>query len=102
MQKYSTNLTESQYDAIKAIIADAGYRGQPIVNWVKQHLSWDLQIIKRNEQATFKVLPKRWIVERTLAWIAYSRRSSRDYEKQTQTSQTMVQLVMIRVCINRI
>jgi putative transposase len=52
--------------------------------------------------SAFKVLPKRWIVERTLAWISFSRRNSRDYEKNTDTSQTMTQLAMIRIFINRI
>lgn len=88
--------------SIKAIIADNGYSGQPIVDWVKQQFSWQLQIVKRTEESKFKVLPKRWIVERTPAWISYSRRSSRDYEKDTMTSQTMTQLAMIRIFINRI
>jgi transposase len=48
------------------------------------------------------ILPKRWIVERTLAWISYSRKSSRDYERLTDTSQAMTQLAMIRIFINRI
>ena len=90
------------WGSIKTIIADAGYSGQPIIDWVKRQFSWDLQIIKRSEQNKFKVLPKRWIVERTLAWISYSRRNSRDYEKLTHTSQTMTQLAMIRIFINRI
>jgi putative transposase len=88
--------------SIKAIIADNGYSGQPIVDWVKQCFSWKLQIVKRTEESKFKVLPKRWIVERTLAWISYSRRSSRHYEKDTQTSQTITQLAMIRIFIKRI
>lgn len=87
---------------IKAIIADGGYSGQLIVDWVKQQFAWNLQIIKRDEQAKFKVLPKRWIVERTLAWISYSRRNSKDYEKLTDTSQTFTQLAIIRIFIIRI
>jgi len=87
---------------IKAIIADGGYSGQPIIDWVKQQFGWKLQIIKRDEASKFKALLKRWIVERTLAWISYSRRSSRDYEKLTETSQVICQLAMIRIFINRI
>jgi putative transposase len=85
--------------SIKAVIADNGYSGQPIVDWVKQQFSWNLEIVKRTEQSKFKVLPKRWIVERTLAWISFSRRNARDYEKNTDTSQTMIQLAMIRIFI---
>lgn len=87
---------------IKAIIADGGYNGQPIIDWVKQQIGWKLQIIKRDEASKFKPLAKRWIVERTLAWISYSRRSAKDYEKSTQTSQVMTQLAMIRIFTNRI
>jgi putative transposase len=90
------------WGSIKTIIADSGYSGQPIVDWVKQLFSWKLEIIKREEQSKFKILPKRWIVERTLAWISYSRITSRDYEKLTDTSQTITQLAMIRIFIKRI
>jgi putative transposase len=88
--------------SIKTIIADGGYSGQPIVDWVKERFKWKLLIVKRDERTKFKVLPKRWIVERTLAWISYSRRSARDYEKLTDTSQSMTQLAMIRILVNRI
>jgi putative transposase len=89
--------------SIKMIPADGGYRGQPVIDWVKQQFSWKLEIIKRTEESRFKVLPKRWIVERTLAWISYSRRNSRDYEKDTQTGNAMNQLAMIRFfIINRL
>lgn len=87
--------------SIKTIIADGGYSGQTIVDWVKENLLWNLEIIRRTEQSKFKVLPKRWIVERTIAWITYSRRNSRDYEKLTESSQAMTQLAMIRIFINK-
>lgn len=86
---------------IKKIFADAGYSGKPIVEWVKSTLLWDLEIVMRSELNKFKVLPKRWVVERTFAWISFSRRNSRDYEKLTQTSEAMTQLAMIRIFINK-
>ncbi len=86
---------------IKKIVADAGYSGAPIIAWVKSFLAWELEIVSRGDQKQFKVLPKRWIVERTLAWISYSRRNSRDYERLTQSSEAMTQLAMIRVFIKR-
>jgi putative transposase len=95
-------LLKSKFMAnIKTIIADGGYSGQTIIDWVKETLSWKLEIVKRSDSPEFKVLPKRWIVERTLAWISYSRRNSRDYEKLTNTSEAMTQLSMIRIYINR-
>ena len=87
--------------SIKTIIADGGYSGQTIIDWVKETLSWKLEIVKRSDCSEFKVLPKRWIVERTLAWISYSRRNSRDYEKLTNTSEAMTQLSIIRIYVNR-
>ena len=90
------------WGSIKAIIADGGYSGKPIVDWVKHEFGWNLQIIRRDESAKFKVLPKRWIVERTLAWISYARRTSRDYEKLTEISQAITMLAMIRIMLNRI
>ena len=87
---------------IRAIIADGGYSGQTIVDWVMDKLSWRLEIVKRSRDPEFKVLPKRWIVERTFAWISYSRRNSRDYEKLTETSEAITQLSMIRIFLNRI
>ncbi|MGL5890607.1 MAG: IS5 family transposase [Bacteroidia bacterium] len=86
---------------IKKIVADAGYSGAPIILWLKTLLSWELEIVSRSDQKQFKVLPQRWIVERTLAWISYSRRNSRDYEKLTQSSEAMTRLSMIRIFINR-
>ncbi len=83
--------------SIKAIIADGGYSGQTMVDWVKETLSWKLEIVKRSDSTEFRVLPKRWIVERTLAWISYSRRNLRDFEKLTKTSEAMIQLSMIRI-----
>jgi len=95
-------LKEKFLSGIKTIIADGGYSGKKIAMWVREKFAWDLRIIKRDEASKFKLLPKRWIVERTIAWISYSRRNSRDYEKLTLTSQTMTQLAMIRIMINRI
>ena len=101
--KHVLPLLKSKFLAsIKTIIADGGYSGQTIIDWVKETLSWKLEIIKRSDCPGFKVLPKRWVVERTLAWISYSRRNSRDYEKLTNTSEAMTQLSMIRIFVNRI
>ena len=86
---------------IKKILADAGYSGQPIIDWVRKNFNWDLEIVRRSEHSQFKVLPKRWIVERTFAWISFSRRNSKDYEKLTESSQAFTQLAMIRIFLNK-
>ena len=50
---------------------------------------------------TFKVLPKRWIVERTFAWIDTNRRNSKNYERRNDTAVAMVHLSAIRIMVNR-
>jgi len=92
-------LTENWKKVIK-IFADSGYRGE-LIEIVKRRFKIELEIIKRNELHTFKVLPKRWIVERTFSWIDTNRRNSKNYERLNQTSVAMVHLSAIRIILNR-
>jgi transposase len=62
---------------------------------------WTLQIVKRSDVRGFVVLPNRWIVERTLAWISRNRRLSRDYERHTRIAVAFVKLAMIRIMLRR-
>jgi len=92
-------LTENWKKIIR-IFADSGYRGELIAT-VKRRFKIELEIIKRSELHTFKVLPKRWIVERTFSWIDTNRRNSKNYERLNQTSVAMVHLSAIRIMLNR-
>lgn len=87
---------------MKKIIADGGYRGQKMIDWVKEKCGWILEIVKRNELHTFQVMPKRWIVERTLGWLGRYRRMSKDYEYLPRTSENMIYLCMIRLMLKRL
>jgi putative transposase len=82
------------------IFADGGYAGK-LIEYVENTFNWVLEIVKRDSKE-FKVLPKRWIVERTISWINNSRRNAKDYEYLLETSEAMVQLAMIRIMLNRI
>ena len=62
------------------IFADGGYRGT-LIETVKDKFKIAIEIIKRDELHKFKILPKRWIVERTFAWIDSNRRNSKHYER---------------------
>lgn len=64
--------------------------------------TWRLQIVKRSDAAGFEVLPKRWIVERTFAWISRNRRLARDFERYAATVAAFVRLAMIRVMLRRL
>lgn len=82
------------------IFADGGYAGK-LVDYATKAYSWIIEIVKRNDTG-FKILPKRWIVERTFSWINNARRNSKDYELLTETSEAMVRLAMVRIMLNRI
>ena len=89
-----------KYPRLHIIYADTGYSVK-LVDYVAVAFNWVLSIIKRNEKHKFVVLPKRWIVERTFAWLDNYRRLSKDYERLNETSLAMVQLAMIRTILNR-
>ena len=90
------------FPRLKLIGADGGYAGQ-LIEWVKELGSWTLQIVKRNDKlAGFVVLPKRWIVERTFAWLGRCRRLSKDYEWQTPSSEAMIHVAMISLMLHRL
>lgn len=84
------------------IIADGGYQGQNMFDWVKENFGWTLEIVKRTELHTFKILPKRWIVERTFGWFENYRRLSRDYEYTTDTSENMIYIAMTQLMLKRL
>lgn len=91
------------FPRLKAFLADGGYSGKLVI-WVKEqfrHLQWELQVVKRPELKKFTILPKRWIVERTFAWLGYHRRLSKDYEYSPKSAEAMVKLAMIRIMIIR-
>jgi transposase len=89
------------FPSIKLAWADGGYAGK-LVSWAKQ-LALTLEIVKRRDDLhTFKVLPRRWVVERTLAWITRCRRTVRDYERLPARHETYVYWAMIIVMTRRL
>jgi transposase len=64
--------------------------------------TWIIEIVKRSNLKHFEVLPKRWIVERTLAWISRCRRLARDFERYARTVAAFVRLAMIRIMLKRL
>jgi putative transposase len=91
----------AQYKKIIVLFADAGYTGK-LAAIIKTRWKIRLEIIKRTELHHFAVLPKRWIVERTFAWLDTNRRNSKNYERLNSTSEAMVRLSAIRLMLNRI
>jgi putative transposase len=87
---------------LRLLWVDGGYRGQ-LVAWVSQHLRFVLRVTLRPEGVQgFVLLPRRWVVERTLAWRNQSRRLSKDYERLPQSSEAMISLSMTRLMLRRL
>ena len=87
---------------LELIWADGGYAGK-LIEWVKQECGWVLEIVKRSDDTKgFKLLPRRWVVERTFAWLGRFRRMSKDYEFNTSTSEAMIHLAMINIMTRRL
>ncbi len=96
------DLLRGRFNRMIKIIADVGYRGELIEN-TKKLFGWILEIVLRSDSTQgFQVLPKRWIVERTFSWFESYRRLGKDYENNTDTSEAIIQLSMIKLMLNRI
>ena len=77
--------------------ADGGYAGPKLREALKQIGRWTVQIVKRSDSAEgFEVLPRRWVVERTLAWLGRCRRLSKDWEKSIASAEAWVLIAHIR------
>lgn len=87
---------------VKLVWADAGYQGR-MVEWAKTAIALAVQIVRKHKgQRGFQVLPRRWVVERTLAWMMKWRRLSRDYERLPTHAEAMAKWAMIGLMIRRL
>lgn len=121
---------KSLFPQITKLFADLGYENWLFDTWLKGFLSWDLElvtslslpmdqwiecidpvernhgVVKRSDSTPgskdFKVQPKRWVVERTFAWLGRFRRLSKDYERLTHSSETIIYAAMTRLMLNRL
>jgi putative transposase len=94
-----------RFSRLRVIWADQAYAGD-LIAWVWALRPWRkvrLDIVRRPEGIKgFLLLPKRWIVERTFAWLARYRRLSKDYEYLTHTSEAMIRVAMIHLMVRRL
>jgi len=90
------------FHRLQKIWADGGYAGA-LIEWVQKECHWILEIVKRSDDMKgFHVLPWRWVVERTLAWLGFNRRLSKDYEYLPETAESFIYLAMIRIMLRRL
>jgi putative transposase len=104
----------SRYPDVECLFADMGYQG--LASWLSEELGWTLLIVKRPRRwawvpidqpppeipAGFAVLPQRWIVERTFAWLIRNRRLAKDWERLPATTETWIYLAMCRLMTKRL
>ncbi|MBO5798995.1 MAG: transposase [Paludibacteraceae bacterium] len=123
MNHYSTDLTDNQWQVIEkfldvqvrkrkyplrsivdAIIADGGYRGKRLSDTLKATLGCELEVVLRPDEcpSKFQVMPKRWIVERSFAWLENFRKLAIDYEFRAETAVAMIQLAFCFLMLNKI
>lgn len=91
------------FPKLKLIYADMGFAGDKLAGWAKDD-NYHVHTIKKEATTAekFKISAKRWIVERTFAWFGRYRRLAKDYEAKVQTSELLIDLVMIKIMLNRL
>ena len=83
--------------------ADGAYRGEAFMRWVYDTYGWIVEVVLRQDrQQGFRIVPKRWIVERTFGWLGWCRRLSKDYEVLPENSEAFVYLAMIHLMLKRL
>ena len=87
---------------VKKIWADGAYKGKQFIKWVKEQFGCILEVVKKKKGKGFHVLPQRWVVERTFAWLNRYRRLSKDYERKPTSSSSHVYVASIRLMLRRI
>jgi putative transposase len=93
----------SAFHRLKVLWADSAYKRDGLPAWVQATYGWILQTILRPVGAVgFVRLPKRWVVERTFAWLGRYRRHSKDYERTTESSEAMIYISMIHLMSRRL
>ena len=97
-------LTElrGRFSTVRLVWADGGYAGRLVI-WARKVLALTIEVVKRTDDAKgFAVLPRRWVVERTFAWISKFRRCVRDYETLPAHHEAMVHISMIMTMSRRL
>jgi len=92
---------QDNLSAVKKVLVDGGYTGQPFAAAVRKMLGATVAVAKRNELHTFTVMPKRWVVERSFAWLEKCRRLWKNCERKLNTSVQFVTLAFLALLIQR-
>ena len=94
--------SRGELNRVRNVMADGGYTGKPFAGEVQNLLEASVEVVKRNELHTFVVLPKRWVVERSSAWLERCRRLWKNCERKLDTSLQMVVLAFAVLILKRL
>lgn len=106
---------DAQFPRLAKLWVDAGYQG-PCATWIQETLGWAVEVVRKPPSriwvkqgqeppvrpAGFQVLPRRWVVERTFAWLGRQRRLSKDFEALPATEEAWIYLSMVRLMTVRL
>src|SRR5690606_25498092 len=99
-------LDRQHFPRLQVVWGDSKYHNHRLHEWLETHrrrLPWRLEIVSRPKDAVgFVMLPKRWVVERSFAWLGRARRHSKDYERRTDSSESMVRMTAIHQLLKRL
>ena len=87
---------------VRGVLVDSGYTGEPFASAVLETIGAPVQVAKRNELHRFVVMPKRWIVERSFAWLEKCRRLWKNCERKLNTSQQFATLAFLTLLLKRL
>ena len=97
---------DQQYPTIGLIWADGGYANvvdDSLIDWAEHELGVRLEVVKRSDDVKgFQVLPRRWVVERSLGWLTRCRRLCRDFERTIAHAEDFIKIAMIRLMAARL
>lgn len=100
---WANSLLKKLCGKLEIVWVDAGYQGDDLYDWVANLTGWLWEVVKRSDKLTgFVLLPKRWVVERSFAWLSFNRRLSKDYEKLIRNSESTLYIAMLPVMLKRL
>ena len=92
-----------RFPKLRHIFADRVYRGQKLLDALADSGKWTIEIVTRSQSVgTFKAEPKRWVIERTLAWLGRNRRLAKDFEATIASAEAWVLIASVRVLSRRL
>lgn len=105
LESLPSQVCPKRLERLEIIWADGAYGmyGGELIEWVQENYGWKLEIVEKPpQQKGFVVIKKRWVVERTFAWLGKCRRLSKDYEQNPRSSEAWVRLAMIGLMLRRL